>query len=137
VKIIGIIIGIAVTLLGAALTAYAIPPASFVALGAIILGVTAMVLGIRMVRGTRHAWVAQTSHGRTTETGSTLPLRPWGEAVSREVAIALRLFEVGEVTPHRRWPPFPFLRVPLGFVTLGFTSELGPHPVEGYIVTMY
>ena len=42
-------------LLGAGLTVYAIPPASFVALGAIVLGVTAIILGIRMIRGTGHA----------------------------------------------------------------------------------
>ncbi len=54
-KIIGIIVGVIIVLLGAALTAYAIPPASFVALGAIVLGVTAMVLGIRLIRGLRHA----------------------------------------------------------------------------------
>jgi hypothetical protein len=41
VKVIGIIVGIAITSLGAALTAYAIPPASVVALGAIILGIAA------------------------------------------------------------------------------------------------
>jgi len=41
---------------GTALTIYAIPPASFVALGAILVGVTAMVMGIQMViRGLHHA----------------------------------------------------------------------------------
>jgi len=49
------IIGGIVIVLGAGLTLYAIPPASFVALGAIVLGVTAMVLGVRMIQGTRHA----------------------------------------------------------------------------------
>ena len=43
------VVGVIIVLFGAALTVYAIPPARFVALGAIIVGVTAIVLGVRMV----------------------------------------------------------------------------------------
>jgi hypothetical protein len=51
VRLLGVIVAVA----GAALTIYAIPPASFVALGAILVGVTAMVMGVRIIRGTSHA----------------------------------------------------------------------------------
>ena len=44
-----------VVALGTGLTFYAIPPASFVALGAILVEVTAIVMGIQMIiRGMHH-----------------------------------------------------------------------------------
>lgn len=49
------IVGVIIVLLGAVLTVYAISPASFVALGAIIVGATAVVLGVRMVLRAGHA----------------------------------------------------------------------------------
>ncbi len=41
--------GMIIVALGTALTIYAIPPFSFVALGAILVGVIAMVMGIQMI----------------------------------------------------------------------------------------
>lgn len=49
------VLGVIAIVVGAALTAYAIPPASYVALGAIALGVASIVSGIRMIRGAEHA----------------------------------------------------------------------------------
>jgi hypothetical protein len=49
------LLGILIAALGAALTIYAIPPASFVAIGAILVGVFAMVIGVRMIRRTGSA----------------------------------------------------------------------------------